>query len=233
MGLLEPLWEYTSPKTVIALVFGAFVVYSYSKRLYEDYRINQLGPRALNISHKLPWALDFIYAAVQATIHHKNLETWLEFFDKAGAGSTGNSAFTVEVHALVRRIIFTADPENIKAILATQFAEFGKGDDFHEEWQEFLGDSIFATDGQLWHTSRQLLRPQFIKDRISDLHCFESHLETLFRAMANGGALNGEDQHVDLSAVNGRMMDISDLFFRYTLDVATDFLLGKDVKSLR
>ncbi|KAL1878643.1 hypothetical protein Daus18300_001918 [Diaporthe australafricana] len=232
MGLLDPLWELTSPKTVIALVVGAYVAYAWIKRLYEDYRINQLGPRALNISHKLPWALDFIYAAVQATIHHKNLENWLEFFNKAGAGSNGNGSFTVEVHALVRRVVFTADPENIKAILATQFTDFGKGDDFHEEWQEFLGDSIFATDGQMWHTSRQLLRPQFIKDRISDLHCFESHLETLFRAMANGGALNGEDQQVDLSAVNGRTIDISDLFFRYTLDVATDFLLGKDVKSL-
>lgn len=233
MGLLEVLWEQTSLKTVIPIFFGVYVVYACVQRLYEEHRVNQLGPRALKISHKLPWALDFIYAAIQATIHHKNLENWQEFFTKAGAGSSGNSAYTVEVHALVRRVVFTADPENIKAILATQFGEFGKGEQFHEEWEEFLGDSIFATDGQTWHTSRQLLRPQFIKDRISDLHCFESHLETLFRAMANGGALNGEDQQVNMGAVHGRKMDISDLFFRYTLDVATDFLLGKDVKSLR
>ncbi|KAK2610967.1 hypothetical protein N8I77_004352 [Diaporthe amygdali] len=232
MGLLEVLWEQTSLKTVIPIFFGVYVVYACIQRLYEEYRVDQLGPRALKISHKLPWALDFIYAAIQATIHHKNLENWQEFFTKAGAGSSGNSAYTVEVHALVRRVVFTADPENIKAILATQFGEFGKGEQFHEEWEEFLGDSIFATDGQTWHTSRQLLRPQFIKDRISDLHCFESHLETLFRAMANGGALNGEDQQVNMGAVHGRKMDISDLFFRYTLDVATDFLLGKDVKSL-
>ena len=29
----------------------------------------------------------------------------------------------------------TVDPENIKAILATQFTEFGKGHDFHEAWK--------------------------------------------------------------------------------------------------
>lgn len=50
--------------------------------------------------------------------------------------------------------------------------------------------------------------------------------------MANGGPLEGENQAVDLGRADGRRMDIRDLFFRYTLDVATDFLLGSDVKSL-
>lgn len=57
-------------------------------------------------------------------------------------------------------------------------------------------------------------------------------MQILFRAIANGGALNGEDQPVDIAAGNGKPVDISDLFFRYTLDAATDFLLGQDVKSL-
>lgn len=117
-------------------------------------------------------------------------------------------------------------------MLATQFADYGKGKPFHEEWDVFLGDSIFTTDGQLWRDSRQLIRPQFTRDRVSDLHCFESHFQTLFKTIANGGPLDGEDQPVDLAAANGRRVDIRDLFFRYTLDVATEFLLGGDVKSL-
>lgn len=28
----------------------------------------------------------------------------------------------------------TVDPENIKAILATQFHDFGKGEEFHDAW---------------------------------------------------------------------------------------------------
>lgn len=51
--------------------------------------------------------------------------------------------------------------------------------------------------------------------------------------VANGGALNGENQRVDIEAGNGKPVDISDLFFRFTLDAATEFLLGYDVKSLR
>lgn len=141
-------------------------------------------------------------------------------------------AETAEIRLAGRRVVFTIDPENIKAILATQFGDYGKGEPFHREWKDFLGDSIFTTDGSIWHDSRQLIRPQFIKDRVSDLHVFERHMQTLFRAIANGGALNGEDQPVDFQAGNGRPLDISDLFFRFTLDAATDFLLGEDVKSL-
>ena len=29
-------------------------------------------------------------------------------------------------------MIWTADPENIRAILATQFGDYGKGEPFHE-----------------------------------------------------------------------------------------------------
>lgn len=155
------------------------------------------------------------------------MEVWRDHFFKR------NKRNTVEGRIANERVIFTIDPENIKAILATQFSDFGKGEPFREEWGEFLGDSIFTTDGAMWHNSRQMLRPQFTRDRVSDLECFEAHMDTLFRAMANGGALQGENQPVDLKGVNGRVIDIADLFYRYTLDVATDFLLGTDVKSMR
>jgi cytochrome P450 len=158
-------------------------------------------------------------------MNHRSYETFLELID-------GVATWTAEWRVFGLRIVFTGDPENIKAILAKQFDDYGKGEPFHEEWKEFLGDSIFVTDGPSWHASRQLIRPLFVKERISDLHCFESHLDTLFKAIANGGPLNGQNQHVDIEAGNGKPIEISDLFFRYTLDVATDFLLGKDVQSL-
>lgn len=57
-------------------------------------------------------------------------------------------------------------------------------------------------------------------------------MRTLFRAIANGGPLDGEHQHVDEAAGAGKVLNVSDLFFRYTLDITTDFLLGADIKSL-
>jgi len=118
------------------------------------------------------------------------------------------------------RVIFTAEPENIKAILATQFSDYGKGKPFHEDWKGFLGDSIFTTDLDQWHNSRQLIRPQFIKDRVSDLQVFETHTQALMREITKGGGGKGGE------------IDVSDLFFRYTLDAATHFLLGKSVDSI-
>ena len=97
--------------------------------------------------------------------------------------------------------MFTADPENIKAILTTQFSDYGKGKPFHDDWKDFLGDSIFTTDGEQWHTNRQLIRPQFVRDRVSDLHIFEKHAQKLMNLM--GG--------------KGEEIDINVLFFRYVL----------------
>ncbi|KAH8880686.1 cytochrome P450 [Thozetella sp. PMI_491] len=228
MGLVEDLLERTTVTHVALVVPGlitAWILASFTRVFWEDMRLRSMGPRANKISSKLPYGVDIIRRLVRATMTHKNLEAWRWVFEQAG-GWTG------EMRVMNTRLLFTADPENIKALLATQFGDFGKGEPFHEEWKEFLGDSIFTTDGQLWHGSRQLIRPQFIKDRVSDLHCFEKHMQTLFKAIANGGALDGEDQVVDLEKGNGKVLDVSELLFRYTLDVATDFLLGKDVKSM-
>lgn len=126
---------------------------------------------------------------------HKNLELWQWLFTSGNA----NCPWTVEVNVARERLLFTADPENIKAILTTQFADYGKGEPFHNDWKDFLGDGIFTTDGPEWHKNRQLIRPQFIKDRVSDLETFEIHVQKLMGLM--GG--------------RGEEVDVSELFFRY------------------
>jgi cytochrome P450 len=92
----------------------------------------------------------------------------------------------------------------------------GKGESFHQQWQAFLGDSIFTTDGKEWTASRHLIRPQFIKDRVSDLHIFERHAQRMMRMIPRDGSA----------------FDIAELCFRATLDIATEFLLGSSVDSL-
>lgn len=50
--------------------------------------------------------------------------------------------YTVEATVAGQRIIFTADPENIKTILATQFWNFEKGEKFRNDWVDMLGHSM-------------------------------------------------------------------------------------------
>ncbi|ETS86214.1 hypothetical protein PFICI_00042 [Pestalotiopsis fici W106-1] len=226
MGLTELIFENVSFKGLLVFLSVSYVLYRIATSFEKRQRLRRLaGAPAPKIKARLPWGLDIVKRQVKATMSHKNLESWYTLFKDV-------PGMTAEGKIIGRRLIFTSDPENIKAILASQFGDYGKGEPFHREWSEFLGDSIFVTDGDKWHASRQLIRPQFVRERISDLDCFESHLDTLFRAIANGQALNGADQKVDIEAGNGKTVEISDLFFRYTLDVATDFLLGLDVQSL-
>jgi cytochrome P450 len=110
----------------------------------------------------------------------------------------------------------TREPEHIKTILTTKFGEYGKGERFHHVWKPFLGDSIFTTDGQLWSDSRGLIRPMFVKDRVRDLDIFDRCANALISKLP----------------ASGRTVDVMDLFFRMTLDVTTDFLLGESVNSL-
>jgi cytochrome P450 len=164
---------------------------------------------------------------MRANMNHENIALWRWFFESTGRVN----ATTSEARPLGERFLFTVEPENIKAILATQFQDYGKGEPFHLVWKEFLGDSIFTTDLDQWHASRQLIRPQFIKDRVSDINVFERHFQILANSMANGGVVGMPGVATDGRGV-GRKVDAADLFFRYSLDVATEFLLGNSVGSL-
>lgn len=114
------------------------------------------------------------------------------------------------------RFLLTRDTEHVKTILTSKFTDFGKGDRFHETWSPFLGDSIFTTDGQVWQENRSLIRPMFIREKVRDLYIFEKWTQTLISKLPAPGVT----------------VDVMDLFYRMTLDVTTDFLLGTSVNSL-
>ena len=134
--------------------------------------------------------VDIACKSLQSALSGKMDEFWDFLFTQAPAKSR-----TIELTMARQRFIFTADPENIKAVLATQFEDYGKGETFHEDWKDFLGDSIFTTDGEEWKNSRNLIRPQFVKSRVSDLDVFERHVNTLLRQ------IGGQGQQVDISAL--------------------------------
>ncbi|RWA08738.1 hypothetical protein EKO27_g6378 [Xylaria grammica] len=115
-----------------------------------------------------------------------------------------------------QRFIITREPEHVKTVLTTKFKDFGKGPNIHRQWSPFLGNSIFTTDAQQWHDSRSLIRPMFIKNRISDLTIFERCTAHMMSKIEGSGL----------------EVDIMDLFYRMTLDATTEFLLGANINSL-
>lgn len=165
-----------------------------------------------------------MYNATIANTQHRDLEHWHNAIKNASGSSYIKNPKTSEISSgISNRVIMTSDPENIKALLTGQFADYGKGETFHRDWKEFLGDSIFATDGELWSRSRHLLRPMFVRERIVDTEIFEKHVQKLIPLLSGGG---------DSSPTGQNVVDIGPLFFRYTLDAATDYLLGQGTDSL-
>ncbi|KAK0105094.1 hypothetical protein ONS95_004543 [Cadophora gregata] len=129
--------------------------------------------------------------AVQARYTLLNAHTWSQLF-------------------LGERVINTAEPENIKAILATQFKEFELPPRRKVAFHPTFGHGIFTTDGKEWEASRALLRPNFTRSQVGDLETFEGHIGKLIRRIPRGG----------------ETVDLQELFFMLTMDSATEFLFG-------
>lgn len=109
--------------------------------LRTEAKIDGLGKRAPSVRSHAPFGLDVLAQALWYFSHYRNHEFWWQIFGKFG---NPKNPYTVEAITAGQRLVFTADEENIKAILATQFQDFGKGPQFRKEWKDFLGLSMFG-----------------------------------------------------------------------------------------
>lgn len=202
--MLELLFAL-GPLYTSALILGCVVLLFAARRVYVDYRIRTLGGVRAPVLGTNPITGKALY--LRPAVDTQTLtQPGLPFFIKAGYYQTINRldyyyntlfdnatpecpncveiAFTGRI-----RFLMTREPEHIKTILTSKFAEYGKGERFHEIWSPFLGDSIFTTDGQLWSDSRALIRPMFIKDKVRDLDIFDKWARTLISKLPAEGAV--------------------------------------------
>lgn len=114
------------------------------------------------------------------------------------------------------RVIATMEPENIKTILALRFKDYSFGNR-KVAFAPLLGDGIFNSDGERWAESRHLLRPNFNRDQVGDLDAFERHFRLLLKHIPRDGST----------------VDLQPLFFKLTIDTATEFLFNHSTDSLR
>ncbi|KAF9223748.1 cytochrome P450 [Gyrodon lividus] len=104
-------------------------------------------------------------------------------------------------------LLFTCEPNHTKAILATDFDNFVKGDRFRATVSNVLGTGVFNSDGEMWKSHRSMARPFFSHARINHFNIFDRHTEDVIN---------------------------QDAISRFTLDSdpATEFLFGSCVHSL-
>ncbi|KDQ23685.1 hypothetical protein PLEOSDRAFT_1047931 [Pleurotus ostreatus PC15] len=125
----------------------------------------------------------------------------------------------VDLHILWDYAVVTVCPEHIKAMLAKDFNNFEKGQDFRTNMNSVLGTGVFNSDGDMWKFHRSMTRPFFSRDRISHFDLFDRHAEIVVQKMRERSR-------------EGLAIDFQDLMGRFTLDSATEFLFGSCVHSL-
>ena len=117
---------------------------------------------------------------------------------------------------LGRTFRITSEPENLKHILSLQFKDFSIGKDRIAVFGSLLGEGIFTSEGASWSHSREMLRPNFVRSQVGDLATFQQHVDYLIQAIPRDGST----------------VDLSELFFKLTLDSATEFLFGESTNML-
>ena len=62
-----------------------------------------------------------------------------------------------------------------------------------------------------------MLRPNFVRSQVGDVDMFERHVQNVIQAIPKDGS----------------MVDLHDVFFKMSLDVATEFLFGESTGMLK
>ena len=133
----------------IFVALAAFsVVYWIGYSLYENRRhakrAEQLGCKSpARRQHRLPLGIDLVWQLVQADKKQMLPNELLGIHKQMGKASWIQQVMGTD-------IIVSNEPENIKAVLATQFHDFEIGPQRRGNFFPMFGNGIFTADGKAW-----------------------------------------------------------------------------------
>ncbi|WVY98135.1 hypothetical protein V8G54_030286 [Vigna mungo] len=129
---------------------------------------------------------------------------------------------TKTIHIHVLRNTITANVENVEYILKTRFHNFPKGKPFSTILGDFLGKGIFNVDGDTWRFQNKMAALQLNNNGVT-FFAFE--------------IIKSEIHHrllplLHSSTRNGSVLDLQDVFRRFSFDSICRFSFGLDPKCL-
>src|ERR1044072_3244760 len=117
--------------------------------------------------------------------------------------------------------MLTSDPVNVRHIMITNFQNYVKGREFREFFRAF-GGAIVTTDSHQWEKSRSLVRPSIMH------RSFELFYQQTTQKKVQS-ALLPLFHHFQKQ---GTVVDLQDVFSRFTFDNICSTILGFDPASL-
>ncbi|KAH9927640.1 cytochrome P450 [Fomitopsis serialis] len=200
------------PAHVVFIVFWAYTRLQYADWMHRrDAR--RMGARPIpRVRGRWPGNLD-IYLQLLKAYHTTYLGSFhLKLFEEY-------HTTTLNLRLLWQDFIITMDAKHQQFVLATGYEHFWRGVGQKERMEEFLGAGIFNRDDQEWKAHRALARPFFSRDRVTDFELFERYADRTVSLMSSRCEL-------------GEPVEVQDMYARFTLDAASEFLFGKNVDTL-
>ncbi|EHK21918.1 uncharacterized protein TRIVIDRAFT_53311 [Trichoderma virens Gv29-8] len=205
---LTPFAAYSS--LWIAVVLVPFFIYIRNRLYYlRGSRMHDCKPAKV-YPHRDPiLGLDMLFIMLKAVREHKVLSIWYSLFH-----SIGSTYWTLTTG---KWVLMTCEPENIKALLSTQFESWPLSPIRKKGLEEVLGPhAIFTVDGPEWQHARAMIRPSFVRRQITDLEYMDRHVENF----------------LDRLPKDSSKFDIQELLYLFTMDVSTDFMFGHSTNML-
>ncbi|KAJ2993107.1 hypothetical protein NUW58_g1945 [Xylaria curta] len=162
-------------------------------------------------SWKLPFGIDKLQKSLEAEKGRRLPLLSLEDHERYGDtyGQYAGGLFTV----------LTRDSRNIASLLSEQSSKFDYGNLRQICFGCLLGEGIFTENGEDWKRSRRLLASELHKPKFPSFHTIESHFQDMLRTFSSAAEA---PSHIGVRPI----------FYSYTLDTATDLLLGVSTNLL-
>jgi cytochrome P450 len=153
--------------------------------------------------------LDYWWALNQAAKRRRLLDWLREQYDKYG------STYYTRLH--ITDVISTCDPENLRAMHTTKYADFAVDSRRELAFLPLLGrHSVLLANGHQWEQKRAMLRPSFSKEQYSNTDLYERHVSRLIDSVKK------QDCKVDLAR----------LFLCLTVDITSEIMFDKSIGLL-
>ncbi|KAG9016306.1 hypothetical protein FRB90_003335 [Tulasnella sp. 427] len=210
-----PQWLLTTPALVISSLAGTFtivlgkVLWKSLKQRYEMRWLNAVPVPV--VKAKWPLGLDVLQRAIESTEYDYAGQMIGELTEEYG------NLFNLRI--LGEDTIITFNPADIKRIMATEFHVWDKGESFQNATRSVLGSGVFNSDGEMWKFHRNMTRPFFSRERITDFEIFNRHSDHAVKLIKK-------------RCSTGEAIDLQDIAGRFTMDSATEFLFGRSVNSM-
>lgn len=197
----------------VAFIFLWGTTRNLYRRSMQEREARLLGARLIPcVVGKWPGNIDVLLNMIRAFKSSYVLDVYLQLFEEY-------QCTTINTRILWSDAIISMDQEHAKFVLATGFQRFWRGPAQKERMETLLGEGIFNRDDDVWKTHRATARPFFARERILDFEIFEQYCS---RTLSIISSLSSGDQPCE----------VQDLYARFTLDAASEFLFGKNLNTL-